>query len=384
MRTWYFSENAYPYLPADFESIRITLPNAAFDPVVGSRLYNRYFDEWQLADELGLDVMANEHHSTATNLNPSVSLVVAVLARITKNARILVLGNPVANRNDPVRIAEEMAMVDCYSAGRLEVGFVRGVPYEISATNARPYRTADRLWEAHDLILKAWTTHDGPFNWEGRFFHHRQVNIWPRPYQQPHPPIWITTTSTAQVAKVADLGYTAATFLTPNPHTKRVFDAYRSRRREQGLPMNEDRLGYCAMVCVGDTDEAGYAGAHKLNWINSATRTSPQFRNPPGYNATAAAATLLRTGSVTAARSTLSLEEQIAAGIVFAGNPDTVYRQIEKQYNAVGGYGHLIMLGQSGFMEHPETAASMTRFAREVYPRLRGLRLDAEAEAVVN
>jgi alkanesulfonate monooxygenase SsuD/methylene tetrahydromethanopterin reductase-like flavin-dependent oxidoreductase (luciferase family) len=93
----------------------------------------------------------------------------------------LILGNPIANRREPVRVAEEMAMVDVYSRGRLECGFVRGVPYEMSAGNHRPTRMMDRFWEAHDLIVKAWTSHDGPFNWEGKYFHHRQVNIWPRP-----------------------------------------------------------------------------------------------------------------------------------------------------------------------------------------------------------
>ena len=125
------------------------------------------------------------------------------------------LGNPIANRRDPVRVAEEMAMVDNYSRGRLEVGFVRGVPYEISARQ-QPVRSAcsERFWEAHDLILKAWTTHDGPFNWEGRYFHHRQVNIWPRPYQQPHPPVWITALSPGSVPAVAENGHVVATFLT--------------------------------------------------------------------------------------------------------------------------------------------------------------------------
>ena len=264
MRTWYFSENAYPYLPEDFSSIRVNLPNRIFDPEIGADLYNRYFDEWQLADELGLDVMANEHHQTAINLNACVPLVMAAAAHHEEGAAARAR-QPGCNRRDPVRVAEEMAMIDCYSRGRLEVGFVRGVPYEISATNALPVRTPDRLWEAHDLILKAWTSHDEPFNWEGRFFHHRQVNIWPRPYQQPHPPVWITSTSTAQVAKIAELGYVAATFLTGVTRTKAVFEGYRKRRSELGLDTPEDRLAYSGMVYVGDTDEEGRRGAEKLN-----------------------------------------------------------------------------------------------------------------------
>ena len=378
MRAWYFSENAYPYLPdpETYDSIRVTLPNRNFDPKIGAELYHRYLDEWQQAEDLGLDLMLNEHHQTATNLNPSAAVVLGALSRITKKARILVLGNPIGNRRDPVRVAEEMAMVDNYSRGRLEVGFVRGVPYEISPANSNPVRTADRLWEAHDLILKAWTTHDGPFNWEGRYFNYRQVNIWPRPYQQPRPPVWITATSTSQVAKVADFGHVAATFLTGFDQTKAIFDTYRDRRTDPGKPTTEDRLAYAALVYTGDTDEAGFAGARKLLWYLSANKVAPQWKNPPGYASLKAAASLLR-GASTAFDRSSTLEQLIETGIVFAGNPDTVYRQIAKHHAHVGGYGHLLMMGQAGFLEHDETVRGMTSFARDVYPRLKELLITA-------
>src|SRR5438034_5424509 len=190
MRAWFFSENAYHLLPdpKEYDSIRVKLPNRYYDPKLGADLYHRFIDEWMTAEEMGLEIMVNEHHQTATNLHPSGPVVVGVLARETRKARLLILGNPIANRREPVRVAEEMAMVDVYSRGRLECGFVRGVPYEMSAGNPRPTRMMERFWEAHDLIVKAWTSHDGPFNWEGKYFHHRQVNIWPRPYQEPHPP----------------------------------------------------------------------------------------------------------------------------------------------------------------------------------------------------
>ena len=192
MRAWFFTETAYPHLPDDIESIRVTLPNKHYDPEIGAQLYHRYIDEWLYAEDHGLDIMLNEHHQTATCVNSTAPIVMGILARESTKARILLLGNPVANRRDPVRVAEEMAMCDVISRGRVEVGFVRGVPYEVSAMNSLPIGMSDRLWEAHDLIRKAWTSHDGPFNWEGEYFHHRQVNIWPRPYQEPHPPIWIT------------------------------------------------------------------------------------------------------------------------------------------------------------------------------------------------
>ena len=211
MKAWHFSENAYPYLPPadEYESIRVSLPNRIYDPEKGAALYDRFLDEWLIAEDEGMEIMLNEHHQTATCVDPAAPLVLAALARLSKKARLLILGNPIANRRQPVRVAEEMAMVDVLSRGRLEAGFVRGVPYEVLPANSNPVRMNEREWEALDLIIKAWTSHDGPFSHEGRFFHYRAVNIWPRPYQQPHPPIWISTTSPSGAARVGARGYRA-------------------------------------------------------------------------------------------------------------------------------------------------------------------------------
>jgi len=149
-------------------------------------------DEFRLCDEVGLDIMVNEHHSTSTCLTVSVPMALAVIARETKRARLLSLGTPIANRPDPVRVAEEMAWLDVLSGGRLEMGLVKGAPYEIAPANSNPANLMRRYWEAHGLILKAMSTTDGPFSWEGEFFHYRNVNVWPRPYQQPTPPVWMT------------------------------------------------------------------------------------------------------------------------------------------------------------------------------------------------
>jgi alkanesulfonate monooxygenase SsuD/methylene tetrahydromethanopterin reductase-like flavin-dependent oxidoreductase (luciferase family) len=378
MRTWYFSENAYPYLPepGTYDSVRVTLPNRNFDPVAGAALYDRYLEEYQCADDLGLSLMVNEHHATSTNLNPSAAVILSALARTTKNARLLILGNPIGNRRDPVRVAEEMAMIDCYSHGRLEVGFVRSAPYEFSATNSSPARLVDRLWEAHDLIIKAWTSHDGPFNWEGRYFHHRQVNIWPRPYQQPHPPVWFGFTSAKHIADVADRGYGLTTGMRGYDETRRLFDAYRNRRAELGLPMSDKLLANIGLCYVGDTDEEGYAGAEKLLWYINENKAPPQFRNPPGYVPAQAAIGPMRgdhrigNNNGIKPSKTKTVHDYIAEGALFAGNPDTVSAQIRRFYDHVGGFGNLIMWGQAGLMTHEETIASLKRFAREVQPRL--------------
>ena len=129
MRVWYFSEMAYH--PAWEEglkrgSLRVVLPSANYDPKIGHQLLNRYLDEFRLCDEVGLDIMVNEHHSTSTCLTISVPMALAVIARETKRARLLSLGTPIANRPDPVRVAEEMAWLDVLSGGRLEMGGPRG------------------------------------------------------------------------------------------------------------------------------------------------------------------------------------------------------------------------------------------------------------------
>jgi alkanesulfonate monooxygenase SsuD/methylene tetrahydromethanopterin reductase-like flavin-dependent oxidoreductase (luciferase family) len=378
MRAWHFSENAYHLLPdaKEYDSIRVTLPNRYYDPKIGADLYHRFIDEWLIAEELGLDIMVNEHHQTATNLNPAGPIIMGILARETKTARLLILGNPIANRREPVRVAEEMAMVDVYSRGRLEVGFVRGVPYEMSAGNHRPTRMMERFWEAYDLILKAWTSHDGPFNWEGKYFHHRQVNIWPRPYQEPHPPVWITALSPGSAQAVGERGQVVACFLTGFDGSKRVFDAYRARRAELGLPAaNLDRFAYAALVYTGETDEAGYTGARKLMWYVEANKVPFQFTSPPGYQPPAAMAGAMKgpASGVFKMFQNPDLGSFMENGLVFAGNPDSVYRQIVKLYEHVGGFGQLLLMGQAGFLDHDETVKGMRLFAREVYPRLKEL-----------
>ena len=132
MKTYWFTEDCYPDIPPleELESVRVNLPNSHCDPDRANELYNWYLDLWCMAEEKGLDIMNNEHHQTITCMVPAAPLMLAILARETKTARLLILGNPISNRRNPIRVAEEMAMIDVISKGRLECGFVRGVPYE--------------------------------------------------------------------------------------------------------------------------------------------------------------------------------------------------------------------------------------------------------------
>ena len=137
MRGWYFSEMAYHPAWEAGPAARLAARGAAVEQLRSARsahgLLNRYLDEFALCDEVGLDIMVNEHHSTATCMTVSVPMALAIIARETKRARLLSLGTPIANRPDPVRVAEEMAWLDVLSGGRLEMGLVKGAPYEIAA-----------------------------------------------------------------------------------------------------------------------------------------------------------------------------------------------------------------------------------------------------------
>ena len=120
-------------------------------------------------------------------------LILAILARQTRNVRILSLGTLITVRTDPVRVAEEYATADVISRGRLEIGFVKSGGSEMASGNANPIGIVDRFWEAIDLVIKTLSHREGPFSWEGKYFTHRHVNIWPGPWQQPHPPLWAAT-----------------------------------------------------------------------------------------------------------------------------------------------------------------------------------------------
>lgn len=384
MRTWYFSEMAYhPAWDAGLAlgSLRVVLPNGNVDPQVAHGLLNRYLDEFRLCDEEGLDIMVNEHHATATCMTVSVPMALAIIARETKRARLLSLGNPIANRPDPVRVAEEVAWLDVLSGGRTELGLVKGAPYEIAPANSNPARLMRRYWEAHDLILKALSTTDGPFSWEGEFYQYRNVNIWPRPIQQPTPPIWMTGLSPETGRAAAERGHVVGTLLSGGV-AKPMFDAYRKRARELGWEAGPDRLAYAAVVGVGHNRAEGLRRADLIaGYVRTAPVVAQPFQNPPGYNSIAANVAALKAGRkkvgfvtdrsgkpIDVAEATV--EDLIATDTVFAGTPDDVFAQIRDFNTRMGGFGHLLFFGQGGLLDHKDTVENIRLFAREVAPRI--------------
>ncbi len=395
MRTWYFSEMAYH--PAwkkglDRGSLRVNFPNENLDPVEAGKLLNRYLDEFMACDEAGIDIMVNEHHSTATCMTVSVPMALAVIARQTTRSRLLTLGNPIANRPDPVRVAEEMAWLDCLSDGRLEMGLVKGAPYEIAPANSNPARLMRRYWEAHDLILKAMSTTSGPFSWEGEYFHYRNVNIWPRPIQQPTPPVWMTGMSVETGTMAAERGHVVGTLLSGGL-AKPMYDAYRKRARELGWEAGPDRFAYAAIIGVGNTREEGLRRADQIaDYVRTAPVVHEPFTNPPGYNSIGANVAILKAGQranrIVTDRNgeqinhrTATVQQFMDTETVFAGTPDDVFNQL-KAFNArMGGVGHLLFFGQGGDLSHRDSMDNIRLFGREVAPRLMELGVPEAAAA---
>jgi alkanesulfonate monooxygenase SsuD/methylene tetrahydromethanopterin reductase-like flavin-dependent oxidoreductase (luciferase family) len=369
MRAYHFTEMPYPYFPPEVEvergSARVILPNRYFDPVKGADLYNRYLDDYLYADDLGLDIMLNEHHQTVTCLDACMPISAAALARQTTRARLCLLGTPLPHRDSPVRVAEEIAMLDCISRGRIISGFVRGVGTEVHPANTNPTLTRERFEESHDLIIKAWTTPE-PFSWEGKHWHYPYVNVWPQPYQKPHPPIWITGTSPDNVPWVADHGYNFAAFLMAYDDVTRLLDIYRRRTAELGLPEpGPDRFAYLALCYTAETDEQALDEGRELMWYLN-RRRHPVLANPPGFNSVKT--NLLMLSGVTKPY-TDTFESLMAKGVVIAGSPTTVLKQVREWHNR--GIGHLLMMNQAGTLSAELTRRSMKLFAEEVYPEVR-------------
>jgi alkanesulfonate monooxygenase SsuD/methylene tetrahydromethanopterin reductase-like flavin-dependent oxidoreductase (luciferase family) len=389
MEFYHFSEQPYP--PAwdqGLTSLRNDIPNRHCEPRLAADLYHRALDEWLLCDELGINCMINEHHCSATCLSSSPSLQLAILARQTRKVRLLLAGSPIAIRNDPVRLAEELAMIDVISRGRLDIGFVKGAPYEYSPANANPVKITERFWEANDLIVKALSTRDGPFNFEGQHHQYRQVNIWPQPWQQPHPPIWVTVGSPESTLEVVRRQHRIAVFLA-GWNVRKLFDLYREKTAAMGLPApGNERFGYMGLVAVGATEEEGYRRAYEIQgYLRTTGIIGEGYVNPPGYMSAAGNAKWLqknqfrgRSGNHFPAttrdgrvinQATAPIADLVSAKVAFAGTPDQVYAQICEFVEHCGGLGHLLMMCHGGTLSHVDTEANLRLFAREVMPRLK-------------
>ena len=384
MHSWYFSEQSYYPAWEDTGRPKVTTPSNIVDPERAYRLLQDYLAECRLCDELGLNIMANEHHATTTCMNVSCMMTLATVATQTKNARLLALGIPIMSRMDPFRIAEEVAYVDTLSRGRMEVGLIKGTAFELYISNANPVTAPDRYWEAHDLIVAALAKKDGPISYESDSFNYRYMNVIPPCYQQPVPPMWLTTLSTNTAKEAARRGYVLAITAVARA-ARQSFPLYKEEfARVHGRPAPLDRLAYLGYVCVArDEKEALERGRKMLRFVETSERIDPRFINPPGQLPPTDNARFLKAGTTVTHRTKLlpdgtpmsnppTPREQILNNVLFAGTPDQVYNQIKAFYDQVGGFGNLLVQ-MGGTMSHEEICDSLKLYATEVAPRLQAL-----------
>jgi alkanesulfonate monooxygenase SsuD/methylene tetrahydromethanopterin reductase-like flavin-dependent oxidoreductase (luciferase family) len=185
-----------------FSSARYTGPAPGGWPVpatdysneIAQQTMQRALDQFRLADEVGFDwVTVAEHHFAPFSLTPNPMVMAGALTQVVRRAKIALLGATVPILN-PIRVAEEFAMLDAMTGGRVVAGMLRGTPNEYVTYNVNPAESRERFEEALRLIQMAWTEKQ-PFGWQGRHYQYRAISIWPRPVQKPHPPIYMSGSS---------------------------------------------------------------------------------------------------------------------------------------------------------------------------------------------
>jgi alkanesulfonate monooxygenase SsuD/methylene tetrahydromethanopterin reductase-like flavin-dependent oxidoreductase (luciferase family) len=267
---WHFM--AYPYLPADFDekydSAWVTIPNALWDRKRTHGLYQEYIDQLAYADELGFDgVVLNEHHQNAYGLMPEPNIIAAALTQRTKRCKIAVIGNLIPIRLNPMQIAEEYAMLDSISGGRMICGFVVGGPQEAFNFDIPAPQARLQFWEGIDLVVRSWTE-PGPFAHEGTYYPLRYVNPWPLPEQRPHPPVWIPGAfSIETVEETAKRGFSF--FLSTRSKGASVVSAsnrFKDAVQRHGQQYRPDRFGVLISVYVSENDRQAEAESEEAVW----------------------------------------------------------------------------------------------------------------------
>jgi alkanesulfonate monooxygenase SsuD/methylene tetrahydromethanopterin reductase-like flavin-dependent oxidoreductase (luciferase family) len=189
------------YLKNGGKELPYPLPATHFKPEVAARVYAEHLDAWAELDRLGFDgVGFNEHHCSPYGLMNSPNLLAAAAAQRTKNIKLLIYGN-LLPLHEPLRLAEELAVLDCMSNGRIISGFARGIPREYQVHNVPLPDSRPRFEEAMDILLRAWQ--EDIFSFEGQFWTYRDVALWPRPFQRPHPPVWMPITGSKETIEFA-------------------------------------------------------------------------------------------------------------------------------------------------------------------------------------
>ena len=384
-RTGFFGATGTPIMD-------LTVSNEAFDPILAAGLYNRYLDEKIYAEEMGFDgLMLNEHHNTAFCMGGAMNVEASILARITKRAKIVLLGNIIPIWDDPLWLVEQLSMIDMISHGRLVSGWVRGTGRESVSHNIEPHYNWERFQEAHEFIVKAWTT-PGPFRWEGKHNNYRHFNPWAKPYQKPHPPIWLPgVVSRDSLMWAAEKRIPYIMLATEMDPTKQAFQLYHDTAAEHGYESGPQNLGYLWKVHVDETEELAEATGRKYVQgpsnpflAGNEGTVNPALVNLPGLTSrrrvlpTQAVATAARGGGGGVAGVLgRPYEQQIADHTIICGTPKTVIPKIRHVLEYIRP-GSIFFWDGDGAMTHDDAMRSLRLMGEEVIPAVREIAKELE------
>lgn len=350
-----------------------------FDPEIAAQTYHNHVEQFQLCEVMGFDgISLNEHHGSPYSLDNSPNIFCSYLARATKEIKLTMLGNLLPLHGHPLRVAEELAMLDVMTRGRMIAGFVRGIPREHLVYSIPLSESEERFEEALDVILNAWTSE--PFTHHGRFFHYENVDMWPRPYQQPRPPVWVGAISHASTRRVAQRpGVTLCVNFLPTQAVKRQLQVFREAAAEAGRSITDDDIVYGRHVFVGESqaDAERYCKEHVqyyfnnlLHEINTAALHQLVAQNPeidfekikPPFDFGAA-----------------TMENLRDRGLLLVGTPDRVFQDLMEQYHEVGGFGTLLAMIRMGTMPQDVLLRCIHLIGDELIPKLHGVHQPAVA-----
>jgi alkanesulfonate monooxygenase SsuD/methylene tetrahydromethanopterin reductase-like flavin-dependent oxidoreductase (luciferase family) len=290
------------------------------------------------------------------------------------------MGSTLPTTNPPIRVAEEYAMIDCISGGRLVAGMPLGSPMDANLVyGIPPIEQRERYYEAHDLIIKAWTSKE-MFAWNGKYQKLGMVNLGPRPVQTPHPPVWVPGTgslSTWDFSAKHDHCYCFLSYF-GNQLGKKVMDGFWEFVDRSELDPNPHRAGFLQLVAVSDTDEQAekdYA-EHIKYFYAKCLHIPPAYLAPPGHQDYRSLEHGIRSGTAARTVETLSrlkdmtFKDFVDDQFVICGSPATVRDQLQGAIENLR-VGNLMVLLHIGSMPHELTLKNIDLFSREVLPHLR-------------
>ena len=389
MHLMYFTEQPmsayFAQAGRDFGATALMFSNSNFDPVEGSRLYNEYLEHYIMCDELGFDgIMLNEHHNAPFCMQARTNIFASILAAVTKNVKIVILGNPLPLSDNPVQLSEELSMIDMISKGRLVSGFVRGGGQEQLANGVNPAFNRERFEEAHDLIVKTWTT-PGPFRWEGTHYQHRVVNPWAVPVQKPHPRIWIPgVISRETIIWSAQHGYPYIALNTPVERTKQIWKIYDDAAAQAGYAGGPAYHGLLKQIHVAETEEKALENARQFLWMQGEFTglAHPVWSTPAGYYSPENRRGFVEfaVGRSSSPRARPDLAGQLDAMMVIAGTPKQVIAKLRILLEETRP-GILAFWGNDGTVTHPDAKSCIRLLGTEVFPAVREMAKELDLQS---